>query len=26
VQRRQFLLGGKVAEPSFDDEFDDEEF
>lgn len=26
VQRRQFLSGGEVAEPSFDDEFDDEEF
>lgn len=26
MQRRQFLQGGKVAEPSFDDEFDDEEF
>lgn len=26
VQRRQFLLGGQVAEPGFDDEFDDEEF
>jgi phospholipid-binding lipoprotein MlaA len=26
MQRRQFLQGGKLAEPSFDDEFDDEEF
>ncbi len=26
LQRREFLLGGKVAEPNFDDEFDDEEF
>jgi phospholipid-binding lipoprotein MlaA len=26
LQRRQFLLGGAVAEPDFDDEFDDEEF
>jgi phospholipid-binding lipoprotein MlaA len=26
VQRREFLLGGGVAEPNFDDEFDDEEF
>lgn len=26
LQRREFLLGGKVAEPSFDDEFEDEEF
>jgi phospholipid-binding lipoprotein MlaA len=26
MQRREFLLGGKVAEPSFEDEFEDEEF
>lgn len=26
LQRREFLLGGKVAEPSFDDDFGDEEF
>ena len=25
LQRREFLLGGKVAEPSFDDGFDDEQ-